>query len=48
MVSKQIAESMNIPQSTMARIENGDVLPHIDPMQVIANVINKRLKIEYV
>lgn len=45
---KQIAESMNIPQSTMARIENGDVLPHIDPMQVIANVINKRLKIEYV
>ena len=45
---RQLAEAMNIPQSTIARIENGDVLPHIDTMQAIANVTNKRLKIEYV
>ena len=35
---RQLAEAMNIPQSTIARIENGDVLPHIDTMQAIANV----------
>ena len=45
---RQLAEAMNIPQSTIARIENGDVLPHIITMQAIANVTNKRLKIEYV
>ncbi|MCG2293291.1 helix-turn-helix transcriptional regulator [Staphylococcus epidermidis] len=45
---RQLAEAMNIPQSTIARIENGDALPHIDTMQAIANVTNKRLKIEYV
>ncbi|BFL68562.1 helix-turn-helix transcriptional regulator [Staphylococcus capitis] len=45
---RQLAEAMNIPQSTIARIENGDVLPRIDTMQAIANVTNKRLKIEYV
>ncbi|MEV6487069.1 helix-turn-helix domain-containing protein [Actinoplanes sp. NPDC051633] len=45
---RQLAEAMNIPQSTIARIENGDVLPHINTMQAIANVTNKRLKIEYV
>ena len=46
--AKEVVEAMNIPQSTIARIENGDVLPHIDTMQAIANVTNKRLKIEYV
>ncbi len=45
---RQLAEAMNILQSTIVRIENGDVLPHIDTMQAIANVTNKRLKIEYV
>ncbi|MCA1235766.1 helix-turn-helix domain-containing protein [Staphylococcus aureus] len=45
---RKLAEELGKPQSTIARIENGDSKPNLETMKAIAEVTNKKLKIAYV
>ncbi|MCD8845226.1 helix-turn-helix domain-containing protein [Staphylococcus gallinarum] len=45
---RDLAEALNKPQSTIARIENGETKPTLSTMEAIAEVTNKQLKIQYV
>ncbi len=45
---RKLAEELGKPQSTIARIENGDSKPNLETMKAIAKVTNKKLKIAYV
>lgn len=45
---RKLAEELGKPQSTIARIENGDIKPNLKTMEAIAEVTNKQLKIAYV
>ncbi|SCT70721.1 transcriptional regulator, y4mF family [Staphylococcus aureus] len=45
---RKLADALGKPQSTIARIENGDSKPNLDTMEAIARVTNKQLKIAYI
>ncbi|PTH39465.1 transcriptional regulator [Staphylococcus capitis] len=45
---RKLADELGKPQSTIARIENGESKPNLDTMEAIARVTKKQLKIAYV
>lgn len=45
---REFAMTIDKPQSTVARIENGTMNPTIGLLEEIGNSTNKRLKIEFV
>lgn len=45
---RDLAKALNKPQSTVARIENGETKPTLATMVKIGEVTNKQLKIQYV
>ena len=45
---RKLADELGKPQSTIARIENGDSKPNLETMEAIARVTKKQLKIAYV
>ncbi|KRM08215.1 hypothetical protein FC89_GL001552 [Liquorilactobacillus ghanensis DSM 18630] len=45
---RELAELAHRPQSTIARIENGNMSPTLSTLQQIAAATGKKLKIEFV
>lgn len=45
---RELAELAHRPQSTIARIENGNMSPTLSTLQQIASATGKKLKIEFV
>ncbi|MGJ5713582.1 helix-turn-helix domain-containing protein [Staphylococcus auricularis] len=45
---RKLADELGKPQSTIARIENGESKLNLDTMEAIARVTKKQLKIAYV
>ncbi|MBP1042860.1 helix-turn-helix transcriptional regulator [Vagococcus sp. BWB3-3] len=48
LTQRQMAEKVRKPQSTIARIENGNMNPSLQLMQEIAEAFNQKLDIRFV
>jgi len=48
LTQKEFAQVVNKPQSTIARIENGNTNPTIKTLEQIANAVNKQLVFNFV
>lgn len=48
LTQRELAEKVGVPQSTIARIENGSVSTSIQMLERIADAVNKELEIHFV
>lgn len=48
LTQRQLADRVNKPQSTIARIENGSINVTFNTMKEIANALNKEIEIRFI